>query len=426
MSSPPQPAQALDRIDCLVIGAGVVGLAITRALAQAGLEVIVAEREGRIGSGVSARNSEVIHAGLYYPPGSLRARLCVHGKAMLYAFCASRGVDHQRCGKLLVATQEADIAQLQAIRARAEACGVDDLRLLSGDEARAMEPAISCVAALWSPSSGIVDSHGLMTALLADAEAAGAALALASRIDSAERRTASDTGGEGWLVRMRSASAETGGDDDAGGDAGVNADEVFELHTRWIINAAGLDAQAVARSMRGFSAAAIPARHIARGDYFSLSGRAPFSRLIYPMPVAGGGLGVHLTLDLAGQARFGPDVNWLPASDAAGRDLQYAVDTSHAEAFAREVRRYWPALPDGALQPAYSGIRPKINGPGEPAADFRIDGPAQHGCPGVVQLFGIESPGLTASMAIGEMVAEIVSGHESSGRSCEPKRGAGR
>jgi L-2-hydroxyglutarate oxidase LhgO len=387
-------AGSVDHIDCLVIGAGVVGLAIARALAQAGLEVIVAEREGLIGSGVSARNSEVIHAGLYYPPGSLKARLCVRGKAMLYEFCASRGVAHQRCGKLLVATREKDVPQLEVIRTRAEACGVTDLRLLTAAEARVMEPALSCVAALWSPSSGIVDSHGLMTSLLADAEAAGATLALASHIDRAERQTAADAGGESWLVHM------------GAGDEG----EDFALQTRWIVNAAGLDSQAVAHAMEGFPAEAIPARHIARGDYFSLSGRAPFSRLIYPMPVDGG-MGVHLTLDIGGQARFGPDVTWLPASNtAAGRDLDYAVDARHADAFTHEVRRYWPALPAGALQPAYSGIRPKISGPGEPAADFCIAGPAHHGCPGVVQLFGIESPGLTSCMAIGEMVAGMVSG----------------
>jgi L-2-hydroxyglutarate oxidase LhgO len=369
----------MDQVDVIVVGAGVVGLACARALALAGLEVVIAERETLIGSGVSSRNSEVIHAGLYYPVGSLKARLCVRGRELLYAFCASHGVAHARCGKLLVAARDADVARLEAMRERAVACGVNDLELLTRAQALALEPDLHCAAAMLSPSTGIVDSHGLMTALLGDAEGAGAMLAVASGFEAARRA------GDAWRVRAQ------------GG---------FELDARWIVDAAGLDAQAVAAAIEGFPAAAIPRRHVARGHYFSLAGRSPFSRLIYPMPVDGG-LGVHLTLDLGGQAKFGPDVEWFD-SDAAGRDLGYEVDPRRGEAFVAAVRSYWPGLPDGALQPAYTGIRPKISGPGEPAADFRIDGPAQHGSPGVVALFGIESPGLTASLAIAERVAAIV------------------
>ncbi len=374
----------MDRVDCLVVGAGVVGLACARALAQAGLEVVVAEREPMFGSGVSARNSEVIHAGLYNPPGSLKSTLCVRGKPMLYDFCTARGVEHRRCGKLVVATRPQDTEALEAIAARARANGVDDLQWLTRAQALAMEPALECAAALWSPSSGIVDSHALMTALLGEAESAGALLAVTSRFVAATRH------GAAWQVRAQT---------------GPGAPD-FEMEAGWLVNAAGLDAQAVAASIDGFAADAIPARHLAKGHYFSLGGRSPFSRLIYPTPVDGG-LGVHLTLDLAGQARFGPDVEWL-TSNAGGAELDYAVDPRRAAAFATEVRRYWPGLPDGAIAPAYSGIRPKLAGPGQPLADFRIDGPAQHGCAGVVQLFGIESPGLTACLAIGERVASIV------------------
>ncbi len=383
-------AAPVDRIDALVMGAGVVGLACARALAQAGLEVVIAEKATRIGSGVSSRNSEVIHAGLYYPTGSLKARLCGEGRDLLYAYCAERGVAHQRCGKLVVATDER-LDKLQAIAAQAERNGVPGLTWLDAQQAKALEPALQCTAALLSANSGIVDSHGLMTSLLGDAENAGATLALASPIARAERLA------DGWRVWVGSES-----------DLGAEA-EGFELHARWLINAAGLDAQAVAQAMQGFPSQHIPARHLARGHYFSLQGRAPFSRLIYPTP-QDGGLGVHLTLDLGGQAKFGPDVEWLGNSSAnlAGDALDYQVDTSRIAAFAAEVRRYWPGLPDGALAPAYSGIRPKLSGPGEPAADFRIDGPAQHGCPGVVQLFGIESPGLTASLAIAnEVLARV-------------------
>ncbi len=374
----------MDRIDALVVGAGVVGLACARALAQAGLEVVVAERQRRIGTGVSSRNSEVVHAGLYYPPGSQKAELCVRGRRLLHDFCASHGVPAQRCGKLVVATREQDAAQLEALAARGRANGVEGLTMLTRAQAQALEPELQCTAALLSAASGIVDSHAFMTALLGDAEAAGAALALASPMLGAERMP----GEAGWRVRVQDGDGE------------------FALQARWIVNAAGLDAQAVATAMLGFPAAQVPPRHLAKGHYFSLAGRAPFSRLIYPTPVDGG-LGVHLTLDMGGQARFGPDVQWLD-SGAAADTLDYAVDGTRALAFQAEVRRYWPRLPDGALQPAYSGIRPKLSGPGAEAADFRIDGPAQHGCAGTVQLFGIESPGLTSALALAERVAAIV------------------
>lgn len=388
----------MDRVDAVVIGAGVVGLACARALARAGLEVVIAEREAAFGTGVSSRNSEVIHAGLHHPVGSRKAQTCVRGARMIYDYCAQRGIAHRRCGKLLVATREADVAALDALRAQGLANGVAGLRWLTAAQARALEPELACVAALSSPDSGIVDSHGLMTALLADAERAGALLAVASVVVGAVHD------GAAWQVRGRAARGER----TSGGAAGDD----FELQARWIVNAAGLDAQAVAASIGGFPASAIPPRHLARGHYFSLSGRAPFSRLIYPMPVDGG-LGVHLTLDLGGQARFGPDVDWIDditPPDVLGRDLDYAVDARRAGGFAAEVRRYWPRLPDGALAPACTGIRPKLSGPGQAAADFRIDGPADHGCAGLVHLFGIESPGLTAAMAIAEDVAGIVAG----------------
>ena len=380
-----------------VVGAGVVGLAVARALAQAGHEVVIVEREGQFGSGISSRNSEVVHAGLYYPPGSLKARLCVRGRALLYEFCAAQGVAVRRLGKLVVATRPQDAGQLEAIAARGRANGVDDLHMLTRGEAQALEPQLHCSAALHSPSSGIVDSHGFMNALLGQAERAGALLALASAFEGAGRVAGS------WRVRTRT----------TGGAAGAGLGECFEIEARWLVNAAALDAQAVAMAIEGFPAAAIPRRHLARGHYFALAtegGRAPFDRLIYPTPVDGG-LGVHLTLDLGGQARFGPDVEWFE-SDAAGAALDVAVDPARAAAFYAEIRRYWPSLEDGALVPAYCGIRPKISGPGEPAADFRIDGPATHGVPGVVQLFGIESPGLTAALAIAEEVAGIVAAEQ--------------
>ncbi|MBW8848647.1 MAG: NAD(P)/FAD-dependent oxidoreductase [Burkholderiales bacterium] len=356
----------MDRVEMAVIGAGVVGLAIARELALRGREVVVIEAAGAIGTGISSRNSEVIHAGLYDPANSLKAQLCVRGKQLLYDYCEARDIAHRRCGKLVVATRAEDVPRLGQLAANGAANGVDDLRLLSRAETLALEPALQAAGALLSPSSGIIDSHGLMTALLADAERAGATLALASPVTGGARE------GNGWRLR-------------------VGAD--FELGVRGVVNAAGLFASQVATAL-GVPA---PKLRFARGHYFSLAGRAPFSRLIYPLP-ADGGLGVHLTLDLGGQARFGPDVQWLPGSDPAM--LDYAVDPALALAFEAEVRGYWPGLAPGALQPAYSGIRPKLSGPGEPAADFRID--AQ---PGLVNLFGIESPGLTASLALAERIA---------------------
>jgi L-2-hydroxyglutarate oxidase LhgO len=364
----------MDEVDVVVVGAGVVGLACARALALSGRAVLILEAEPAFGTGVSSRNSEVVHAGLYYAPGSLKARLCLQGRKRLYAYCAERGVAHRRCGKLVVAATPDEAPKLDTIAARARACGVHDLQRLSADEARAMEPALACAAALWSPSTGIVDSHGLMTALLGDAENAGALLALRTPFVGAQRD------GSRWRVQT-------------GGEA------PFELATTAIVNAAGLGAQAVARAIAGVPPAAVPAQFLAKGHYFSLAARSPFTRLIYPTPVDGG-LGVHLTLDLGGQARFGPDVEWLdPAAT-----IDYAVETSRRAAFEADIRRYWPALPEGALQPAYSGVRPKLSGPGAPAADFALLGPADHGLPGLVQLFGIESPGLTASLAIADEV----------------------
>jgi L-2-hydroxyglutarate oxidase LhgO len=372
----------MDQVDCVVIGAGVVGLAVARALAQGGREVLIVEAETAIGTGVSSRNSEVIHAGLYYEPGSFKSRLCVRGNRLMFAYCAERHVPHQRCGKLVLAPDAVAAGKLAAFAERARAQGVDDLRQLSAAEVHEMEPALRCHSALLSPSSGIVDSHAMMTALLADAEAAGALLAVASPLLAASKVAG------GWQMR------------------GGSADDQIELQARWLVNCAGLQAQAVAARMSGFDVSAIPQRHLARGHYFSLAGRAPFKRLIYPMPVDGG-LGVHLTLDLGGQARFGPDVHWL-TDPGADEPLDYRVDPRRGDVFYEAVRSYWPGLPDDALIPAYSGIRPKLSGPGEAARDFVIAGPQQHGCDGVVQLFGIESPGLTASLAIAEVVASMV------------------
>jgi L-2-hydroxyglutarate oxidase LhgO len=370
----------MERVDALVVGAGVVGLAVARALAAAGHETWVAEAGPAIGQGVSARNSEVIHGGIYYTPGSLKARLCVRGKELLYALCASHGVDHRRCGKLIVANSPEEIIALRSLQARAAANGVP-VEWLSGEEARTLEPALRCDAAVWSPSTGIVDSHGLMLALQADLERAGGLVALGSPVAGA--RLCAWGPGSDHVVRLADGS---------------------ELQTAWVVNAASLGACQLARHFDGLDPRHIPKPHLAKGNYFALAGRAPFSRLIYPAP-ADAWLGVHLTLDLGGQARFGPDLQWLEGEDPS--TIDYAVDPSRARAFESEIRRYWPGLPDGALQPAYSGVRPKIHGPGDTAPDFRLDGPAQHGVPGLVNLFGIESPGLTSALAIGEWVASV-------------------
>jgi L-2-hydroxyglutarate oxidase LhgO len=362
----------METLDALVVGAGVVGLAVARALALAGRDVVVLEQAEAIGTGTSSRNSEVIHAGLYYAPGSLKARLCVAGKHALYAYCRERGIAHRNCGKLIVATSAAQIAELERIRAQAAANGVTDLRMLDRGEAQRMEPALECVAALHSPSTGIVDSHGLMLALQGDAEAAGASVVLRSPF-------------RGGRVR-----------DDGTVQVEVGGSDPLAVRARLLVNCAGLDATRVAGAIAGFPPSRVPRTWLAKGSYFTLAGRSPFARLVYPVPEPGG-LGVHLTLDLAGEARFGPDVEWVDAID-------YRVDPHRADRFYAAIRAYWPHLADRALQPAYSGIRPKIAGPGEPARDFVIEGPREHGIPGIVQLFGIESPGLTAALAIADEV----------------------
>ncbi|SDP92671.1 L-2-hydroxyglutarate oxidase LhgO [Rhodoferax sp. OV413] len=364
----------MDQVDAVVIGAGVVGLAVARALALQGREVLLLEAADAIGTGTSSRNSEVIHAGIYYAPGSLKASLCVQGKQLLYAYCAERGIAHQRCGKLIVATNADQLVQLEKIRLQAAANGVDDLQLLDRAAARALEPQLECSGALLSPSTGIVDSHALMLALLGDLENAGGLLALNSP-----------------LTQMQIAQ-----------DAIIlEAEDGTQLQARTVVNAAGLQAQALARRCAGLDPRHVPPSYYAKGNYFTLAGRAPFQHLIYPAPQAAG-LGVHLTLDLGGQAKFGPDVQWVDSPD----DL--VVDPARGEAFYAEVRKYWPGLPDGALLPGYAGIRPKIQAPHEAAKDFLIQGPAVHGVPGLVNLFGIESPGLTSCLAIAEHVARLV------------------
>lgn len=362
-------------MDCVVVGAGVVGLAVARALALAGREVLVLEATDAIGTQTSSRNSEVIHAGIYYPQGSLKARLCVQGKQMLYDYCAERGIGHRRCGKLIVATSQEQVGELQGIVAKAAANGVHDLVLLSREQARALEPALACVAAVHSPSTGIVDSHGLMLALQGDMENAGGMVAFNSPLASA---------------RVTSQGIE------------LQADDGTQLRARIVVNAAGLQAPVLARRFEGLHPQHVPRAYYAKGNYFTLAGRSPFGQLIYPVPEAAG-LGVHLTIDLGGQAKFGPDVQWVESAD----DL--VVDPARGDGFYAEVRKYWPALPDAALQAGYAGIRPKISGPGEAARDFVIQGPAEHGVPGLVNLFGIESPGLTSSLAIGAMAAGLLS-----------------
>ncbi|HEY9281033.1 MAG TPA: NAD(P)/FAD-dependent oxidoreductase [Eoetvoesiella sp.] len=357
-------------IDCVVLGAGVVGLAIAREMASAGREVLVVEATEAIGTGTSSRNSEVIHAGIYYPQNSLKAQLCVAGKHLLYDYCQERGIPHRRLGKLIVAATPAQSAQLEQIAQRARLNGVDDLYEISGAQARELEPALACDAALVSPSTGIVDSHALMLALQGDAENHGAQCVFHTRFSQGRVLDSGE-----FLLQFE-------------------GDEPMELTANCVINATGLSAPSVARKLQGQPQQHIPQAYYCKGSYFTLSGRSPFNRLIYPMPDSAG-LGVHLTLDLGGQAKFGPDTEWIDHED-------YSLDPRRADTFYDAVRRYWPALPDGALNPGYTGIRPKIVGAGSPAADFMISGPATHGIPGLVNLFGIESPGLTACLALAQ------------------------
>lgn len=368
----------MEPVDAVVIGAGVVGLAVARALALRGREVMLLEREAAIGTGISSRNSEVIHAGIYYPTGSLKAQLCVQGRSLMYAYCEQRNIAHRRCGKIIVANTPSQLGSLPTILDKARANGVQDLRLMTPDAVCTLEPELRCLGALYSPSTGIVDSHALMLALLGDLEHAGGLLACHSGV---ERLSVSSQGIE------------------------VVIEDGTQLLARTVINAAGLGACRLARRIRGLDARHVPKPWFAKGSYFVLSGRSPFEHLIYPAPEPDqhlAGLGVHLTLDLGGQAKFGPDVEWTDDPD----DL--LVDPARGAAFYAEVRRYWPALPDGALLAGYAGIRPKISGPQEPASDFLIQGPAVHGVPGLVNLLGVESPGLTSCLAIANHVASSV------------------
>ncbi len=361
-------------IDSIVVGAGVIGLAVARALARRGREVVVAEAGHVIGAETSSRNSEVIHAGIYYPEGSLKARLCVEGRQRLYEYCEQHHVAHRRCGKLIVATAPAQFGELEAIARAAAANGVTDLRWLDAGEIHELEPELQASAALLSPSTGILDTHAYMLSLQAGAEADGAAVAFGARV-SGITSTA------------------------AGLEVALSGEPTPQLRAQLVVNAAGLQAPTLANTIEALAPDFRPQAHYAKGSYFVLSGRSPFNRLVYPVPERGG-LGVHLTIDLAGQARFGPDVEWLAGID-------YGFDADRAERFYAAVRAYWPGLKDGSLAPGYVGVRPKISGPGEPAADFRLDGPKEHGIPGLINLFGIESPGLTASLALADRVADI-------------------
>ncbi|HEY0846082.1 MAG TPA: NAD(P)/FAD-dependent oxidoreductase [Noviherbaspirillum sp.] len=365
----------MDRIDCVVIGAGVVGLAVARALALQGRDVFVIERHPAIGMETSSRNSEVIHAGLYYPTRSLKARLCVEGRNAMYAYCEERGLPYRRCGKLIVATSDAQREKLAVIHTQAHANGCTEVRQINAAEAKALEPALSCTAALLSPNTGILDTHAYMLSLQGDAENAGAIFTFGSSV----------TGGRlseyGIVIQVRSPDG---------------SESEFEAAT--LVNCGGLWAPRIASLIKGLDQSETPIPFFAKGSYYSLATSSPFSRLIYPIPEAGG-LGVHLTLDLGGQARFGPDVEWLPTPQG---EIDYTVDPRRADNFYREIRAYWPTLPDASLQPAYAGVRPKIVPAGAPAADFLF---ASHGSRYYLGLYGIESPGLTASLAIGDHVA---------------------
>lgn len=367
----------MDQIDTVVVGAGVVGLAVAAALARAGHEVLVLEVAESIGTGTSSRNSEVIHAGIYYPQDSLKARLCVEGNRRLYTYCARHGVNYRRCGKLIVATRQDQLTALHSIQARAQANGTEPLQALDANQVRALEPQLRCHAALLSPATGIVDSHGLMLALQGELE---------------------DCGGQ-VVLRTEVARVES-----AGLGMCLTTADGTRLGVRQLVNSAGLHAQALALRIAGLEPRHVPPAYFAKGHYFALQGACPFSRLIYPVP-EDAGLGVHLTLDLAGQAKFGPDVLWVTDP------YDLSVDPSRAAGFYDEVRRYWPGLRDGALLPAYAGIRPKLQSPGEAARDFMVQGPASHGVPGLVNLFGIESPGLTSALALAEHVIDVLQGH---------------
>jgi L-2-hydroxyglutarate oxidase LhgO len=361
----------MDRVDAIVIGAGVMGLAVARALAMAGRDVVVLEAERAIGTHTSSRNSEVIHAGIYYPHDSLKARTCVEGRHRLYAYCDERGVPYRRCGKLIVATDEKQLDELERLRRRAHANGVTDVVYLPSPQVGAMEPVLECVGALHSPSTGIIDSHALMRAYLYDAERAGAMLALNCRVVRGRRRT------DGIELHV------------------ANAEPILAAE---VVNSAGLRSPTVARSIEGYAAGLAPPEYYAKGNYYALAAPSPFSRLVYPVPEPGG-LGVHVTLDLGGRARFGPDVEWID-------EIDYSVDPHRAKSFYAAIRRYWPDLPDAALEPDFAGIRPKISPRDAPAADFVVQGEAEHGIPGLVNLFGIESPGLTASLPLADRVIE--------------------
>jgi L-2-hydroxyglutarate oxidase LhgO len=366
----------VEKLDAVVIGAGVVGLAVARELALAGREVVIVEAEEAIGTHTSSRNSEVIHAGIYYPKGSLKAAACVEGRHLLYEYCRSRGVPHRRCGKLIVATGEAQLPELEGILKKAHDNGATDVVRIKKAAAIAMEPELQCVAALHSPSTGIVDSHALMLSYLGEAESRGAMLALKSFV------VGGDVDSDGIVLHVGGAEAMT-------------------VKASIVVNSAGLRAPSVAKSLEGYPAQLAPRELYAKGNYYSLNRRNPFTRLVYPVPEPGG-LGVHVTLDLAGQARFGPDVEWVER-------ISYEVDPARSARFYAAIRRYWPGLPDDSLSPGYAGIRPKTSGPGEAASDFEIQGPRRHGVAGLVHLFGIESPGLTASLALARRVLSEVS-----------------